>query len=281
MGERLELALAVLNGLVGDHLHRTGNELATTMGLAGERPEVMGPRVAVLVHGLMCTEGEWRMPDGSDYGSLLARDLGYTPLYVRYNSGRSVAENGEELARLLEELVAHDEAIEEVALLGFSMGGLLIRSACHHASTGGMRWLSLVRRAFYVGTPHLGSPWERAGRTFTRFMRLVPDPYTRLVADLGDLRSRGIKDLGDPCHPFPLLPSIQHHLVAGFLDARLATLFGDALVPLASGTNGVCADLAAIPPEHVKILPNVAHMTLAHSPDVYAHIRAWCEEAER
>ncbi len=278
MGRRLELVLGVLNGLVGDHLHRTGNELATDMELAGGRPEVIGPRVVVLVHGLMCTESEWRMPDGSDYGSLLARDFGYTPLYVRYNSGRPIAENGDELARLLEALVER-EHIEEIALLGFSMGGLVIRSACHFAAAGGMRWLPLVRRAFYVGTPHLGSPWERAGRRLTRVLRMLPDPYAELAADLGDLRSRGIKDLGDPCHPFPLLPSIRHHLVAGFLDARIATLFGDALVPLASGTDGLCVDLAAIPPGHVRILPGTAHMTLAHSPEVYAHLRAWCEEA--
>lgn len=275
---RLDFVLGVLNGLVGDHLHRTGNELATDMELAGDRPAVIGPRVVVLVHGLMCTESEWRMPDGSDYGSLLARDFGYTPLYVRYNSGRPIAENGDELARLLEGLVER-EHIEEIALLGFSMGGLVIRSACHFAAMGEMRWLPLVRRAFYVGTPHLGSPWERAGRTLTRVLRMVPDPYAELAADLGDLRSRGIKDLGDPCHPFPLLPSIRHHLVAGFLDARIATLFGDALVPLASGTDGHCVDLAAIPPGHVRILPGKAHMTLAHSPDVYAHLRAWCEEA--
>lgn len=279
MGRSLELVLGVFNGLLGDYLHRTGNELATEMAFVGDAPAQIGPRVVVLVHGLMCTEDAWRLPDGSDYGSLLARDLGYAPLYVRYNTGRSVAENGEELARLLEALAARGE-IEEIVLLGFSMGGLVIRGACHVASAEEMHWLPLVHRAFYVGTPHLGSPWERAGRTLTRFLRVVPDPYTRLVADLGDLRSRGIKDLGDPCHPFPLLPTIRHHLVAGFLDERIATLFGDAMVPLASGTNGTCTDVSAIPPEHVKILPGVAHMSLAHHPDVYAHIRAWCEEAE-
>lgn len=280
MGRRLELVLGVVNGLLGDYLHRTGNELATSMELVGERAGAVGKRVVVLVPGLMCTEDVWRMPDGSDYGSLLERDFGFVPLYVRYNTGRSIAENGEELARLLQS-IADRGGVEEIVLVGFSMGGLLVRSACHHASTRAMPWLSLVRRAFYVGTPHLGSPWERAGRTFTRLLRLVPDPYAELVADVGDLRSRGIKDLGDPCHPFPLLPSIEHHLVAGFLDPRIATLFGDALVPLASGTNGTCADLAAIPPEHVKIMPGVAHMALAHSPDVYAHLRAWCEEAAR
>jgi triacylglycerol lipase len=161
------------------------------------------------------------------------------------------------------------------------MGGLVIRSACHieEAKASRTQWLPLVRRVFYVATPHLGSPWERAGRTLTQWLHAVPDPHVRLVAEIGDLRSAGIKDLGDPKHPYPLLSGIRHHLVAGYVDARIAALFGDALVPLASGTNGTCADARALPPEHVRILPGIAHMDLARSPEVYAHIRAWCAEA--
>src|SRR5262245_4977469 len=93
------------------------------------------PRLAVLVHGLMTTEVVWRMPDGEDYGSLLARDLGYTPFYVRFNSGLHISENGEALDALLEQLVgAYPQPVEEIALIGHSMGGLVIRSACHAAS---------------------------------------------------------------------------------------------------------------------------------------------------
>ena len=33
-------------------------------------------------------------------------ELGYTPLYVRYNSGRHISENGRDLAEQLERLVA-------------------------------------------------------------------------------------------------------------------------------------------------------------------------------
>jgi pimeloyl-ACP methyl ester carboxylesterase len=271
------LALSVLNGVLGDHLHRTANGLATELSLVGE--VTRGAKVVVLAYGLMCTEDVWAMESGDDYGSLLARDFGYEPLYLRYNTGRPVGENGEELSRLLEDLVARIDP-REILFVGFSMGGLVIRSACHLGRAQAHRWVARVRRAFYLGTPHLGSPWERAGRVLTRVLRAVPDPYTRLAADLGDLRSRGIKDLGDACEAYPLLPSIRHHLVAGFLDERFAERFGDALVPLASGTDGACADPGARPPAHVKILPGVAHLELAHHPQVYEHIRAWCAEEE-
>jgi triacylglycerol lipase len=270
------LARAILNGAVGDHLHATGNPLAIDMRVVRGVP---GPRVAVFLHGLMCTEDVWRFPDGDDYGTLLERDLGISPLYVRFNSGRSVADSGAALARLLDDLTERHPEIREIVLVGFSMGGLVIRSATHVAAATGLRWLALVTRAFYLGTPHHGSPWERVGRGLVRLLRGIGDPYTELFAEIGDVRSVGIKDLGDPAHPVPLLPSIRHHFIAAYVAPWMAAILGDALVPLASGTNGVVCDAGAAPPHHVKIMPGLAHMTLARHRDVYAHLHAWCAAA--
>jgi hypothetical protein len=259
------------------------------------------PRVAVLVHGVMCTESVWTMADGSDYGSLLARDLGFTPLYVRYNSGLAIADSGAQLASLLQTLVAaYPLEIEELLPIGYSMGGLLIRSACHAAAPSPQGWLERVRRAIYVGTPHLGAPAERVGRAVARILKAVDDPYTRLIADIADLRSSGLKDLGDadlrhedrarrrslawfrdPQHPLPLLSSIRHYLIAGSIaDPRLAFLFGDSVVPVESATySGIAAAACELlPPERVKVLAGLSHLALAHEPAVYEQIKAWCEE---
>lgn len=315
MGKKLELAIAILNGAVGDRLARTDNGLATAMTFitsGRELPMVRAEierahpgatsRIAVLVHGLMCTEDVWTLPDGTDYGSLLARDHGFTPLYLRYNSGLTIAENGAAFAKLLGRLAAeYPVPIEEIVPIGFSMGGLVVRSACHVASLAPAEhpWLPRVKRAIYVGTPHLGAPMERVGRVVSKLLRAVDDPYTQLAAELADLRSDGVKDLGDadirdedrarrepriglrdPRHPVPLLPQIQHYLVAGSLstDARLASVFGDSIVPLGSATDGECVDAAtfALPPGHVKIVSGLAHMTLPHHAAVYEHVRAWC-----
>jgi triacylglycerol lipase len=316
----LELAIGVLNGAVGDYLKRTRNGLATPMTLVHEgRPLALsreaiaaahptaGPRAAVLVHGLMSTEGVWEMADGSTYGSLLARDLGTVPLYVRYNSGLHVSENGEALDALLEGLIAEYPApLEEIVLIGHSMGGLVIRSAAHAASAREKSWLGLVRRAFYLGTPHLGAPLERFGNALTWALKkvgsAVREPVTELVADIINLRSSGVKDLRyanlrredwegadadallqNRRHPVPLLPEIRHHLVAATLsdDPRLAVLFGDALVPLRSATGRAKPiDRSALfPQKHVRVLPGLDHLRLAHEPEVYAQIRSWCEEA--
>ena len=297
MGQKLEQSLAILNGVVGDHLARTGNGLATALSfvqagapLAVNRAALASavasasPKIVVLVHGLMCTEQCWTMNDGADYGSLLEQDLGMTPLYVRYNSGRAIADNGAALADRLEELGrAYPEDIAEITPIGFSMGGLVVRSAFHAAQERRHTWLSRVKRAIYIGTPHGGAPLERAGRFLMRTLRRVPDPYTRLIADIGDLRSIGLRNLGEASHPVPLLPGIQHYLIAGTLagDPWLALWFGDALVPLSSATAGACRDAktASLPPDHVKIFPAFAHMRLARDPAVYAQIRSWCEAA--
>jgi len=304
MGSKLDASLAVLNGAIGDYLAKTRNGLATEMTFythtAAEGGAVvslergafdafssLSGKLVVLVHGLMSTEAIWRMPDGNDYGTLLARDLAFTPLYVRYNSGLPLAETGVSLSRALESLVeSYPVPIEEIVPIGYSMGGLVVRSACHEARLQGHRWLPLVRRAIYVGTPHRGAPLERVGRVITKVLRAVPDPYTRLVGEIADLRSIGLKDLGDglrdPRHPVPLLPEIRHYLVAGSLSADpwLATLFGDALVPVASATDAwLHPRRTALPPSHVKVIGGLGHLALASDPAVYLSIRAWCDNA--
>ena len=313
VGRKLELAIGALNGLVGDYLELHENGLRTELSLvAGGEPIALtkrslaaaypapSPRVALLVHGLMCTEDVWQMPDGESYGSLLQADLGITPLFVRYNSGLPIAENGRRLSALLGELVAiFPVPIAELILIGYSMGGLVVRAACHTAKLDGLPWIHRVERAIYIGTPHLGAPLERAGRVLTRLMRAIPDPVTHLVADIAELRSDGVKDLGDADlrhedrarrkpslslrdarHPVPLLEGIQHYLAAAALsdDPRLMTMFGDVLVPVPSGTDGACTDPAsiALPPSHVKLFPKMSHVALAHHPTVYPAIREWC-----
>jgi pimeloyl-ACP methyl ester carboxylesterase len=305
MGEKLDNALALLNGLTGDYLARTGNGLATQMTLvhSGEPiatetdalnaayPDATG-KVVVLVHGLMSTESIWRMPDGTDYGTRLQAELGYTPLYVRYNSGLPIADNGRALALILESLIsAYPVPISELLLMGYSMGGLVVRSACHVAATSQQGWLSRVHNAIYVGTPHRGAPMERVGRVVQKILHVIDDPYTKLIGDIANLRSDGIKDLGDsdirhedrarrvvsvrlrdPQHPVPLLPSIQHHLIAGAFvpEPWIAELLGDMVVPLGSATNTLV--------DRVKVFPRLTHLDVPRDAAVYEQIKDWCQD---
>ena len=303
MGAKLDQTIAVLNGLVGDYLARTDNGLATEMACYrdGARVELDAagvarayaaptPRVAVFVHGVMCTESIWRFPDGSDYGEKLRAELGITPVYLRYNSGLPLARNGAALGELLQALVAaYPVPIEELILVGYSMGGLLVRCACHVASElanqQSATWLGLVQRAIYLGTPHLGAPAERAGRALVGLLHAIPDPYTRLIGDIAALRSHGIRDLGDaklhPSDPVELLPGIRHAFVAGSLanDPWLAALLGDSLVSIASATGKSLVELRSpdLPAVSVKVIRARGHLDLAHDAETYDFIKQCCE----
>lgn len=283
-------ALAVLNGTIGDYLSRSNNGLATRMGFFRDGARIAldtealrvalprsCPRLCVFVHGLMCTEQIWRFPDGSDYGTRLAADFGFESLFVRFNSGRAVAESGAELAHLLEALHdRHPAALEELLLVGYSMGGLVSRHACRFAEGEGHAWLGKVRRAIYMGTPHTGAPAERLGRLITQVLGHIEDPYTRMVRELGDLRSQGIKDLGDGYVSArrALHPRIRHCLIAGELPvATRIAVFGDAMVPVASATNGLLGRDDG--DTRVRVLPGLGHMALARHPLVYGEMRAF------
>jgi hypothetical protein len=145
-GPRRQAVLAILNGVLGDHLSETGNALAIQMELrrGGRTLELdrrtlrallpnAGHKLLLLVHGSCLNDRSW-LRLGHDHGAALARDLGYTPLYLVYNSGLHISANGRALAGLLERLVARWPArLDELVILGHSMGGLVARSACHSA----------------------------------------------------------------------------------------------------------------------------------------------------
>jgi pimeloyl-ACP methyl ester carboxylesterase len=235
---------------------------------------------------------------------LLARRLRVTPLFVRYNTGLHVSQNGEALANLLEALVdAWPGGLEALTLVGYSMGGLVVRSACNVGQLRGDRWLKVVRSAIYLGVPHLGAPLEKLGKTVTATLRKAKNPITTLLADAIDLRSDGVKDLGfgdlraqdwakdgveallrDPRHPVPLLPGIAHHVVVGAVAAKdrswVTVLFGDGMVrqTSAAGRRGAKDPSPLFPPESVVVLPGVSHLGLAHTTEVVPHLLAWCRK---
>src|SRR5688572_12646684 len=234
---------AALNGMFGDHLERSGNPLAMRMRL-DVRGEPTG-HVLVLVHGLCMTDRHWRR-NGHDHGEMLAEALGCTPVYVRYNSGRSVAANGRELAGELDALVADwPVPVQRLTLLGHSMGGLVSRSACAVAEQGSMRWRRHLEDLVCLGTPHHGAPLEQAGLAVERGLRY--SAYSAPIAALAAARSAGINDLREgrvaPGH-LPLPQGVRCVAIAGrrSLDhGPAARRFGDGLVPVESAL-GLHAD---------------------------------------
>jgi triacylglycerol lipase len=300
-------AVGIVNGFFGDYLRARQNGLAIDMAfyhrnrpLAPSRTDLLRVhpqptgKVCVLIHGLAGHEGVWTFSDPADptrntsYGALLHAEHGYTPLYLRYNTGLPVGANGKRLAVLLDELLAgYPMPVEELLLIGHSMGGLVLRSACHHGHQRQMTWPSKVSRVFYLGTPHDGADLERLAHVTTTTLQAVPNPVTRIIGRFLHRRSQGVKDLrfGTLLEPddtaqrdVPWLAAAEHFLVAGTLTGdpqHIATLFfGDGLVRVPGAM--AAKSRPARPASQVHLLPGVHHLQLTRNWEVYEQISAWC-----
>ena len=299
-----DAVLAVLNGVLGDHLAATTNPLATSMTLRhGGRALVLQPaalraalpaasgRVLVLLHGLCMNDRQW-LRDGHDHGAALAQAAGYTPLYLHYNSGLSIQANGAAFALQMQALLAAwPQPLQRVVLLGHSMGGLVVRSALHQGAADRQAWVQQVDDAVFLGTPHLGAPLERAGHWVD--LILGATPYAGPLARLGGMRSAGITDLrhgnllGGPGHALPVhvpLPGKPLcYAIAGTTGAREKDLkdrlLGDGLVPLGSalGRHADATRCLSFDPARQLQVVQTSHLALLSSPAVAAALLRWLD----
>jgi pimeloyl-ACP methyl ester carboxylesterase len=191
-GPEREALIAVLNGVLGDYLSESGNPLAIQMQLR-TGTEAGGRKLLLLLHGSCMNHLQW-LRQGHDHGAALARDLGYTPVYVSYNSGLHISTNGRELAGLLDQLVAAwPTPIDELAIVGHSMGGLVARSACHVGELAGHPWRKKLSALICLGSPHHGAQLERGGNLIDHLLGATR--YSAPFARLGKIRSAGVTDL--------------------------------------------------------------------------------------
>jgi pimeloyl-ACP methyl ester carboxylesterase len=304
-----DAVLSALNGVLGDHLVATNNPLAITMqfrsngealmlskaALASAIPDATG-KVLVLIHGLCMNDRQWNMtrPDGSvhDHGAELQNDLGYTAIYLRYNTGLHVADNGKAFAAALEALMAAwPVKVKELSIVAHSMGGLVTRSACHYADESAQAWRKLLKKIVFLGTPHQGAPLERGGHWID--IILGATPYASPFAKLGKVRSTGITDLrhgsvveGDENGGHVVLPlpaKVKCFAVAattgqqnGDLHDRL---LGDGLVPLASalGEHEAPALSLNFPMDRTVTLYSTNHMQLLSAAPAYEAVKTFLQ----
>ena len=301
------VVLAALNGVIGDYLAQTGNPLATTMRLcSSEGPMEIAPaaleaafpkgsRLLVLVHGSSSDEGAWRR-FGHDHGAALAADRGFVPIYLRYNSGLHVSQNGAAFAALLQTLfAAWPRPVDEVVLLAHSMGGLVARSACVAAEAEGHAWRKKLTRLLTLGTPHHGAPLERGGNVID--VLLGVSRYSAPLARLGQVRSAGVTDLrygnvidahwegrdrfapgADLRAPVPLPAGVACFAIAGSLaPAAMPQLPGDGLVPVDSalGRHSDAAQALAFGEAHQWVALGTNHLDLLSSQRVYEKLSEW------
>lgn len=308
-----EAVLAALNGVMGDYLAATQNPLAISMSLRQDgKPLILerrnlvraiprsckpGNKLVVLTHGLCMSDLQWTRK-GHNHGAALARDLGYTPVHLHYNSGLHISTNGRGFANLLEILIEQwPVPVEEFAIIGHSMGGLVARSAYRYASAAAYDWPRHLRKIVFLGTPHHGAPLERGGAWVNALTGL--SPYSAAFARLGRIRSAGITDLrygnlldGDwtgrdrfrpspdlRC-PVPLPENVQCYAIAAATRTKaggLTSLLGDGLVPVDSalGRHKDPERTLAFPKSRQWVGYGMSHFDLLHDPAVFEQIKQW------
>jgi hypothetical protein len=281
-----EAALAVLNGVLGDRLAATANPLAIEMSVrkagvsvAIARADLAAayaqPRhdVAMFVHGLCMNDLSWSR-GGHDHRVALARDLGFTPVCIRYNTGLPIVANGRELSSILERSCANGRCASTAWSSSATAWADSWRAA--HATTRPLvrhGWVGQLDSLVFLGTPHLGAPLERAGAWIDYLVAI--SPYTAPFARLGKLRSAGIKDLrhgrardraGDPA-----AERVRCYAVAASTQRpprrTNGHLRGDGLVPVRSALG------VALPATRKWVAFGTGHLELMSSPDVYARMR--------
>lgn len=301
LGPRLEAHPAgrhvrsAVNGLLGDRLAEDGSDLAITMAVRLRGSDVpvdpanlatafprATPDVVVFVHGLGENDDSWNLrrdQHGGTYGSRLGAETSWTPVYLRANTGLPIAENGVTLAALLDELVAAwPTQVRRIALVGHSMGGLIVRAACAVVTEAETAWTSLVTNVVTLGSPHLGAPLEHTVNFGARALGVLPEsaPFGRVL----EYRSVGILDLrrglaADVQH----LPHARYHLVAATLTKSrrhpVSEVFGDLLVRYPSAVGKARRGPAMFPDADVLHVPGTDHFGLLNHPDVYTAMKTW------
>src|SRR3954470_1076173 len=311
------MALSAINGLIGDRLEGTELEQAASVRVGGlpiaPEPSAVAaafpqatPLPVVFVHGLMSNEFSWEIgagPDGETYGARLARDLGCTPVYVRYNTGRHISDNGRSIADLLEALfAAWPVELERIAVVGHSMGGLVARSACHQAALDGQEWVGHVRHVVSLGTPHMGAPLEQAVHVLSAALARLPE--TRGFGAFLRRRSAGIRDLRhgslvdedwrdrDPdalrtaaCQEVPLLEGATHCFVSASLTRSerhpVGALLGDVLVLVPSASGRSRTRRIPFQEEDGMHVGATNHIALLNHPKVYERLHGWLSVSVR
>lgn len=306
-----EAALAVLNGVLGDHLVAKENPLAIHMHFRRQGSPLTaetlaaavqqsGGKLAIMVHGLCMNDLHWSR-NGHDHGAALARDLGVEPLYLHYNSGLHISENGQELSDLLEALVEQVPQPLELVIIGHSMGGLVARSACYYGELADAAWRAQLKKIVFLGTPHHGAPLEQGGNWIDGILEtnLYSAPFSRL----GKIRSSGLTDLrygnvvdddwnghdrfrvnGDKRVPVPLPAGVACYAIAATTSQEFNILgedvIGDGLVKVSSalGHHQNASLALAFPESQQWVARDMNHTALLSHPDVYERMKTWLAE---
>lgn len=294
---RGRLVRAAVNGLIGDELLRDRPQLAISMAprVAGRDvdvhdaeavrssyPDATG-KIVVFLHGLCEDEQSWQLHrdrTGQTYAEALA-DEGWTPVFLRANTGLPIRQNGVALASQMQHLVDRwPVPAERIALVGHSMGGLVMRASSAVMADGDApaAWTGLVSDVVTLGTPHRGSWFAVSAGHTSKALGWLPESaaFGRII----DRQSQGIRDLIiGLAEDVPPLGHARYRLVSanfGRSDQNpFGYLFGDGLVRPGSATGRDGKGRELFPDATVLRVGRTDHFGLINHPEIHRALKEW------
>lgn len=312
------LGRSFLNSMIGEYLEQENNPLAIRMGfyhhykrltLDASLPRQLNfpisNKVVVFVHGLSDTETIWDYPDISspsnnviddyidaslntsigmskeNYGRKLHQQFGYTPLFIRYNTGLSPERNGREFYVQLNKLFNnYPMQIDELTLIGFNMGGLLIKNAQSVARMADAAWLKVLSKCIYLGEARNFSTAERAAYYSREIMKQFwGDQFGHTLNRIAH-GSHVLDNLGRAVHR--LYPSKSSRLIPRhFNDSARHYFVHSGLNRSASSDYQKQLSLTAPAHSQNAWFEDLPERPLAHSDKVYTHMAEWVKQDEK
>lgn len=285
---------SAVNGLIGDELLRDRPQLAIPMAVrVGGRDVPLTPtdlgdafpgatgKLVFFLHGLCENESYWgyfRERTGTTYGEALTA-LGWTPVYLRANTGLPIRHNGVMLAGLVRDAVASwPVEVDRIALVGHSMGGLIMRAATNVLEADGPAWTDKLTDVVTLCSPHRGAPIAWGIGHGSRFLALLPE--TSAFGKILDRRSEGVRDLVDGyVDELPPLKEARYRLVAATLtkSARhpVGNYVGDYLVRPHSAVGRDKRGAELFPDAEVLHVGGTDHFGVLNHPEVLAALETW------
>jgi pimeloyl-ACP methyl ester carboxylesterase len=188
--------------------------------------------------------------------------------------------------------------IEELIIIGHSMGGLVSRSALYYGQKQQNSWTKHLKKIIFLGTPHHGAPMEQVGNYVDVVLEAVP--YSKPFARLGKIRSAGVTDLrygnlldedwqnydrfkmhGDQRQTISLPKQVECYAIAGVIGKAIKSgtrqLLGDNMVGIKSalGQHKDPTKNLNFKKANTWIAYENNHMDLLSNPKVYNKIKTW------
>lgn len=303
----LKQVVNVINGMIGDHLIAQKNPLAVPMTIYDRYGQPLGNRlsgrIVLLTHGLCLSYLSWHPCEADSLGESIAlAQPKTTVLYLDYNTGKRISQNGRRLSHILQQLVHDNPDITQIDLIGYSMGGLVSRSALFYAQQERFDWIDRVGNLVTIGTPHQGAVLERTSHYVLDVIGKVP--FAASLSKMGNIRSAGIIDLRHGSirdedwrylkerdvlpeqfrHPTKLPRHVRTYFIAGSIvegvyDSKATNVVGDGLVTIESalGEAGKLHTLY-VPEGRKAIFYGVNHLNLQYDSRVHEQVVEWLND---